>query len=107
MDSAGAGAALNGDRPAAGRHAGADEAGASDDLADVTPLRPAKHESPAAAGPAQREPSRWQPPDNDAIDLLDVAGMPVLKRAIPAAAALVAVILVLLGVRRRRRASRS
>jgi carbon monoxide dehydrogenase subunit G len=95
-------AALNGDRPAAGKHAGAEEDGASDDLAGVTPLRPARHESTVGAGPAQRQPSTWQPPDNDAIDLLDVAGMPVLKRAVPAAAALIAVILVVLGVRRRR-----
>jgi carbon monoxide dehydrogenase subunit G len=95
-------AGLNGDRPAAGKHAGADEDGASDDLAGVTPLRPARHESPAEAAPAQRQPSAWEPPDNDAIDLLDVAGLPVLKRALPAAAALIAVILVLLGIRRRR-----
>jgi len=101
-DSAGAAAALNGDRPAAGKHAGADEESARDDLADVTPLRPARHETPASAQSAPREPSSWQPPQNDAIDLLDVAGIPVLKRALPAAAALIAVILVLLGVRRRR-----
>jgi carbon monoxide dehydrogenase subunit G len=95
-------AAANGGRSAAGKHAGAEE-----DLAEVTPLRPARHESQAAPEvPAQRsiprEPSGWQPPDNDAIDLLDVAGLPVLKRAVPAVAALLAVILVLLGLRRRR-----
>jgi len=101
-DSAGAAAAMNGDRPAAGKHAGADEESARDDLADVTPLRPARHESPTSAESAQREPSSWQPPQNDAIDLLDVAGLPVLKRALPAAAALIAVLLVLLGIRRRR-----
>ena len=85
---------------ASGKHAGADE-----DLAEVTPLRPARHETPEA--PAQREQPAWQPPDNEAIDLLGVAGLPVLKRAVPAAAALLAVILVLLGVRRRRRSRRS
>jgi len=69
-------------------------------MAQVTPLRPARHESPEV--PAQRQPSAWQPPDNDAIDLLGVAGLPVLKRAVPAAAAVIAVLLVLLGVRRRR-----
>ncbi|HUA41507.1 MAG TPA: SRPBCC domain-containing protein [Streptosporangiaceae bacterium] len=95
-------AAMNGDRPAAGRHAAADEDNANEDLADVTPLRPARHESPVRAEPPQREPSTWQPPDNDAIDLLEVAGMPVLKRAIPAAAALVAILLVIFGLRRRR-----
>jgi carbon monoxide dehydrogenase subunit G len=93
---------LNGARQAAaGRHAGA-EAAAGDDLAEVTQLRPARHESPAAQAPPQREPSGWQPPDNDAIDLLDVAGLPVLKRAVPAAAALIAVLLVIFGLRRRR-----
>ena len=101
-------AEVNGSRPSAGKHAGADE-----DLAEVTQLHPARHESkggpdvPAQREPANREPTRleqssWQPPDNDAIDLLDVAGLPVLKRAVPAAAALLAVILVLLGLRRRR-----
>jgi carbon monoxide dehydrogenase subunit G len=87
---------------AAGRHAAA-EAAADEDLAEVTPIRPARHETPPAAQvPVQREPSAWQPPDNDAIDLLDVAGLPVLKRAVPAAAALIAVLLVIFGLRRRR-----
>jgi carbon monoxide dehydrogenase subunit G len=81
---------LNGDRPS-GKHAGPDE-----DLADVTPLRPARHEAKRPAEPA------WQPHDTEAIDLLGVAGLPVLKRALPAAAGLIAVILVLLGLRRRR-----
>jgi carbon monoxide dehydrogenase subunit G len=91
---------VNGSRATVGRHAGPHEARADDDLADVTPLRPARHESPEATG--QRQPSAWQPPDNEAIDLLDVAGLPVLKRAVPAAAALIAVLFVLLGIRRRR-----
>jgi carbon monoxide dehydrogenase subunit G len=90
---------VNGSRPA-GRHAVRSETDTDEDLAQVTPLRPARHES--ADIPAQREPAAWQPPDNEAIDLLDVAGLPVLKRALPAAAALVAVLLFLLGVRRRR-----
>jgi carbon monoxide dehydrogenase subunit G len=101
-EAAGAAAAMNGDRPAAGRHAGATEDGGREDLADVTPLRPPRHESPVAAELPKREPPAWQPPDNDAIDLLDVAGIPVLKRAIPAAGALIAVLLVLFGLRRRR-----
>ena len=82
----------NGTRPAAGKHAGAE------DLAEVTPLRPARHESPT-----ERDQPAWQPPDNEAIDLLGVAGLPVLKRAVPAAAGLIALLLVLLGIRRRRR----
>jgi carbon monoxide dehydrogenase subunit G len=56
---------------------------------------------PAKAAAAPREPVSWQPQD-DAIDLLGVAGLPVLKRVLPAAAGLLAVILVFLGVRRRR-----
>jgi carbon monoxide dehydrogenase subunit G len=63
----------------------------------TAPLRPV----PAPA------PSTWQP-DNDAVDLLSVAGMPVLKRALPiAAAGAVALTVVVLGYRqlRRRRAS--
>ena len=43
-----------------------------------------------------------RPPDEDAIDLLSVAGVPVLKRAVPAAAALLLAVLVVLGLRRRR-----
>ena len=54
-----------------------------------------------AAATAPREPVSWQQQD-DAIDLLGVAGLPVLKRVLPAAAGLIAVILVFLGFRRRR-----
>jgi carbon monoxide dehydrogenase subunit G len=56
---------------------------------------------PAKATAAPREPVSWQPQD-EAIDLLGVAGLPVLKRVLPAAAGLLAVILVFLGIRRRR-----
>jgi carbon monoxide dehydrogenase subunit G len=64
-------------------------------------LRPAPAPAPAPA------PTPWQP-DNDAVDLLSVAGLPVLKRALPAAAVgVVALAVVALGYRRlrRRRAS--
>lgn len=76
-------------------------------LAEVTPLRPPRTEAPepaAEAPPRERlaETPSWQPPDNEALDLLDVAGLPVLKRAVPAAAALIAVLFVLFGLRRRR-----
>jgi carbon monoxide dehydrogenase subunit G len=95
------GLALADSAAAAERSAAPRHAGRSEELADVTPLRPARHEAaqPPAAEP---ETSRWQPQDNEAIDLLGVAGLPVLKRAVPAAAALVAILLVLLGLRRRR-----
>ncbi len=84
---------------AAGRHAADRE-----ELADVTPLRPARHEAPPAAQVAEPTAidTSWQPPDNEAIDLLGVAGLPVIKRAAPAVAALVAVLLVVFGLRRRR-----
>ena len=69
--------------------------------------------SPAAgaeAPPAARAlwadgeaPRGARPPDEDAIDLLSVAGFPVLKRALPVAGALVALRLVMLGRRRRGR----
>jgi carbon monoxide dehydrogenase subunit G len=91
---------VNGARPSVGRHAGPEDSD-TEDLAEVTPLRPAKHESPAVAD-ADRDLPAWQPPNNEAIDLLGVAGLPVLKRAVPAAAALIGVLLILLGVRRRR-----
>jgi carbon monoxide dehydrogenase subunit G len=86
-------------------------AGAGARLAEVTPLRPPRTEAPEpAAQPQARErvteaPS-WQPPDNEALDLLDVAGLPVLKRAAPVAAALIAVLFVLFGLRRRARRAR-
>jgi uncharacterized protein len=82
-------------------------AGGENGLADVTPLRPPRTGAPepaAEAPPRERvtETPSWQPPDNEALDLLDVAGLPVLKRAAPAAAALIAVLFVLFRLRRRR-----
>jgi carbon monoxide dehydrogenase subunit G len=47
-------------------------------------------------------PAAWRP-DDDAVDLLSVAGMPVLKRVLPVAAGLVTVAVVALLRRRRRR----
>ena len=55
-------------------------------------------QAPAAPSLAAR------PPDEDAIDLLSVAGFPVLKRALPAVGVVAAfVLLLMLGRRRRRR----
>ena len=57
----------------------------------------------ATAPSAPAAPPQARPPDEDAIDLLSVAGFPVLKRALPAVGVIVAfVMLVLLGRRRRR-----
>jgi carbon monoxide dehydrogenase subunit G len=54
---------------------------------------------------APREPVGWQPQD-EAIDLLGVAGLPVLKRAIPAVAGLLALLAIVFGFRRRGRSRR-
>jgi carbon monoxide dehydrogenase subunit G len=59
---------------------------------------------PAPAMPSLAAPPAARPPDEDAIDLLSVAGFPVLKRALPAVGVVAAfVLLLLLGRRRRRR----
>jgi len=57
--------------------------------------------APAAPAAAPRLDAR--PPNDDAIDLLSVAGMPVLKRALPVAAASLLSVLVVIGLRRRKR----
>jgi carbon monoxide dehydrogenase subunit G len=59
----------------------------------------------AARGPEASEtaPRGARPPDEDAIDLLSVAGFPVLKRVLPVVGALIALLLVVFGARRRRR----
>jgi len=48
-------------------------------------------------------PRAARPPDEDAIDLLSVAGFPVLKRALPVAGVVLVLLLVILGLRGRRR----
>jgi carbon monoxide dehydrogenase subunit G len=57
----------------------------------------------STAGAAAAPPQFARPPDEDAIDLLSVAGFPVLKRALPAVGVVVALIMLLLLGRRRRR----
>ncbi len=50
------------------------------------------------------QPAAWRPADDDdAINLISVAGLPVLKRALPVLGAVLAAALVVLGLRRRRR----
>ena len=64
---------------------------------------------PGATPPASRQPAPprlMPPPVPDEIDLLDVAGGAVAKRAIPAVAALFILTLVLRWLRRRRKARR-
>ena len=65
-----------------------------------SPAAPMTAQGPWADGAAPRG---ARPPDEDAIDLLSVAGFPVLKRALPVVAALAAQLLVVLGARRRGR----
>jgi carbon monoxide dehydrogenase subunit G len=60
--------------------------------AGTAPLRPVPAPAPAS----------WQP-DSDAVDLLSVAGLPVLKRALPVAGGVVALAVLALGYRRLRR----
>ena len=63
---------------------------------------PAAAQAPAAPSLVMQQTGR--PPDEDAIDLLSVAGFPVLKRALPAVGVVAAfVLLLMLGRRRRRR----
>jgi carbon monoxide dehydrogenase subunit G len=60
--------------------------------------------APADGGRGPR--AAASPADDDAIDLLSVAGLPVLKRVAPVAAALAAVVVIVLRLRSRRRRSR-
>jgi carbon monoxide dehydrogenase subunit G len=48
-------------------------------------------------------PRAARPPDEDAIDLLSVAGFPVLKRALPVAGVILVLLLLILGIRGKRR----
>jgi carbon monoxide dehydrogenase subunit G len=75
--------------------------------AEAGPVAAGSADGAAAAPPTQAAPPQAaRPPDEDAIDLLSVAGFPVLKRALPAVGVIVAlVMLILLG--RRRRSQRS
>jgi len=76
--------------------------GADGDVAGAAP--PVAAQAPAAPSLVTQQTGR--PPDEDAIDLLSVAGFPVLKRALPAVGVVAAfVLLLMLGRRRRRRRS--
>jgi len=64
-----------------------------------------------AAAPVASQPDAGQPdapraarpPDEDAIDLLSVAGFPVLKRALPVVGVVLVLLLLILGIRGKRR----
>ena len=85
-----------------GLELGGAAAGAEPVAAGSTAGAAAAAPSPTAA--AQAAPPQFaRPPDEDAIDLLSVAGFPVLKRALPAVGVVVALIMLLMLGRRRRR----
>jgi len=105
---AGPAAGANGAAPPAGAPAaGADGAagpahdGAGAQGATVQGATAQDAGSPGAIRPSA--PRAARPPDEDAIDLLSVAGFPVLKRALPVVGVLVVLLLVILGIRGRRR----
>ena len=98
--SAGSAAASDGDTAPAGAAPGAAVANGS------APSRAAANgdSRPAAPQPGRSaDRAGGRPPAEDAIDLLSVAGLPVLKRAVPVLAGLVVAIAIALGVRSRRR----
>ena len=77
--------------------AGSAAAGSSADATGTATAAP----GPWADGTAP--PRGARPPDEDAIDLLSVAGFPVLKRALPVVGVVVVLLLIVLGIRRRAR----
>jgi carbon monoxide dehydrogenase subunit G len=85
---------------AAGATAGGAAAGSGTDGAGTATAAP----GPWADGPAP--PRGARPPDEDAIDLLSVAGFPVLKRALPVVGVVAVLLLIVLGIRRRGRRPR-
>src|SRR6266704_730417 len=105
---------------AAGRASASSAAGNSTAPASTAPgaavangAAPSRAAANGDSGPAAQQhgpradPADSRPPGEDAIDLLSVAGLPVLKRAIPALAGLVVAIAIVLRYRvRRRRGSR-
>jgi hypothetical protein len=77
--------------------AGGAAAGSSADATGTATVPP----GPWADGTAP--PRGARPPDEDAIDLLSVAGFPVLKRALPVVGVVAVLLLIVLGIRRRGR----
>ncbi|MDQ3904197.1 MAG: SRPBCC family protein [Actinomycetota bacterium] len=76
----------------------------------ATPPTPAPPSPPSTTQPASGQPAPPRlvpPPVTDEIDLLDAAGGAVAKRAVPAAAGLIVLALVLRWLRRRRKARKA
>jgi carbon monoxide dehydrogenase subunit G len=94
--------------PAGGISAGrASPGGAAAGNGAVPGRAAANGDSRPAAPPSGPGPADARPPAEDAIDLLSVAGLPVLKRLIPVLAGLIVALAIVFRFRlRRRRASR-
>jgi len=92
------------DKPAPARGSAAtQDSAAQTSAAQDSAQTPAVAPTPLRSVPAPRPERSWES-DDDAIDLLSVAGLPVLKRALPiAAGVLTAAIVAALGLRRRKR----
>jgi len=73
----------------------------------TVPAAAAPRPAPEAPRPAVAASNAGRASDDDAIDLLSVAGAPVLKRAIPVAAVVVAATVIVLRIRVKRRKARS
>jgi carbon monoxide dehydrogenase subunit G len=76
-------------------------------VAGPGPIAGAEADRDLAASNGLLPPQGARPPDEDALDLLSVAGLPVLKRALPAIAAAVFGAILFGLLRRRRRRARS
>jgi hypothetical protein len=76
-------------------------------VAGPGPIAGAAADRDLAASNGLLPPQGARPPDEDALDLLSVAGLPVLKRALPAIAAAVFGAILFGLLRRRRRRARS
>src|SRR5580693_7643993 len=72
----------------------------------TVPAAAAPRPAPEAPRPAVAASNAGRAADDDAIDLLSVAGAPVLKRAIPVAAAVLTVAVIVLRIRVKRRKAR-
>jgi carbon monoxide dehydrogenase subunit G len=100
-------AAQPGDAAPAGIHANGASGAAATAAGAADAAGAAARDGTRAAGPEPaRAPRAARPPDEDAIDLLGVAGFPVLKRALPVIGAVAVLLLVFMRARRRRRRAR-
>src|SRR6266571_92026 len=98
------GAAASDAAPGAAASDGASGAAAADGTrADGTRAGGTRAGAGAPGSGAATAPRSPRPPDEDAIDLLSVAGFPVLKRVLPVVGAVVVLVLVVLGIRGKRR----